>query len=80
VEVPAGVDAMTGQVHRTSMRASATLALGLPKAGLLQERARAMVGEVFLGDLGIPPALYAAPGLELKVGAIFSESDIVRLR
>jgi NAD(P)H-hydrate epimerase len=79
-EVPAGVDMDTGQVRRPCMRASATLALGLPKVGIMKDSARAMVGEVFLGDIGVPPALYAAPGLDLKVGAIFNESDIVRIR
>ncbi|MFM2376949.1 MAG: Bifunctional NAD(P)H-hydrate repair enzyme Nnr [Bacteroidota bacterium] len=80
LELPAGLDAETGQPQHPCMRASATLALALPKAGILKEVCRAMVGEVFLGDLAVPPALYGAPGLEMKVGPIFSESDIVRLR
>jgi NAD(P)H-hydrate epimerase len=80
IELPAGVDVDTGQVRRPCMRASATLALGLPKIGIQKDIARAMVGEIFLGDIGIPPALYGAPGLDLKVGVIFSESDIVRIR
>jgi NAD(P)H-hydrate epimerase len=80
LELPAGVDVNTGHVSRPCMRASATLALGLPKVGILKDSARAMVGEIFLGDIGVPPALYASPGLDLKVGWIFSESDLVRLR
>lgn len=80
LELPAGLDPETGVMQRPCMRASATMALGLPKTGVMKESARAVVGEVFLADLAIPPALFAAPGLDLKVGPIFSESDIVRLR
>lgn len=80
IELPAGVDVDTGQVRRPCMRASATLALGLPKTGILKDVARPMVGEIFLGDVGVPPALYEAPALTLKVGTIFCESDIVRIR
>ena len=80
VEVPAGLDRDTGAQRQPCIRASATLALGLPRAGIMKESARAMVGEIYLGDLGIPPALFAAPGLDMKVGPIFTESDIVRIR
>ena len=80
LELPAGVDADTGHMQRVCMRASTTLALGLPKVGIMKDIARAMVGEIFLGDVGVPAALYALPGLDLKIGTIFSESDIVRLR
>lgn len=80
LELPAGLDAETGQQRRPCMRASATMALGLPKTGVVKESARAMVGDIYLADVAIPQALYAAPGLELKVGAIFAESDIVRIR
>jgi NAD(P)H-hydrate epimerase len=80
IELPSGVDVDTGQVRRPCMRASATLALGLPKVGIMKDSARAMVGEIFLGDIGIPAALYASPGLDLKVGLMFNESDIVRIR
>lgn len=80
LELPAGLDAEAGHTRSLCIRASATLALGLPKVGIMKDNARAMVGEIFLADLAIPPALFAAPGLDLKVGAIFSESDIVRLR
>lgn len=79
-EVPAGLDPDTGAMQRVCMRASATLALGLPKTGILRDLSRAIVGEIFLGDIGIPAALYASPGLDLKIGTIFSESDIVRIR
>lgn len=80
LEAPAGLDVETGQQRRVCMRASATLALALPKGNVMKDSSRAVVGEVYLADVSVPQALYAAPGLDLKVGPIFSESDIVRLR
>ena len=80
VNIPTGLEADTGFVHPHCVRASATLALGLPKVGLLKDSSKPMTGELYLGDIGIPPALFAFPGIDLQVGHIFSESDIVRLR
>ena len=54
--------------------------LALPKAGLLSDAAAARVGELYLADISVPPALYAGEGLRLEVGPIFAASDIVRLR
>lgn len=80
INIPTGLEADTGIVHPSCMRASATLALGLPKIGLLKDSSKPITGELYLADIGIPPALYALPGIEMKVGHIFAESDIVRLR
>ncbi|MEI2691732.1 MAG: hypothetical protein V9H69_19345 [Anaerolineae bacterium] len=38
-----------------------------------------VVGELYLADISVPPALYAGPALELRVGQIFAHSDIVQL-
>jgi hypothetical protein len=37
------------------------------------------VGELYLADIGVPPSLYAGPGLTLQVGDLFAEGDIIRL-
>ena len=62
-----------------AVRASATMALALPKEGLRAEAARGHVGELYLADISVPPALYAEAPLGVQVSAIFAESDIVRL-
>lgn len=80
LDVPTGLDATTGHVHNPCIRASATMTLALPKTGLLTDKARPMVGELFLADISVPPSLYKAPKLNLEVGTIFSESDIVKIR
>ncbi len=77
---PAGLDATTGIAVDPTIKAAATMTLALPKAGLRAPGAGAYVGELYLADIGVPPALYAAPGLGLTVPPLFAGSDILRLR
>ena len=76
LDLPSGVDADTGETLVPHMRAAATLALGLPLRGLLASAARAASGELYLGDVGLPLALYEEMGL--AVTPIFSRDPIVR--
>ena len=79
LDVPSGLDATTGAVHEPAIRATATLTLALPKTGLHAHPARDFVGELYLGDIGVPASLYAGAPLALDVGALFAKDDIVRL-
>ena len=79
LDAPSGVDTTTGVVFEPAIRATATMTLALPKAGLLAPGVEAQVGELYLADISVPPALYAEPALGLSVGPIFAQSDIVRL-
>ena len=79
LDVPSGVDATTGAVHDPAIFATATLTLALPKQGLCSQAAREHVGELYLGDIGVPQDLFTDEPLELEVGAIFAEDDIVRV-
>lgn len=80
LDVPAGIDATTGAVHDPAVRAAATMTLALPKQGLYNEAAASVIGELYLADIGVPPALYAGSGLGLDVGTLFAKADILRLR
>ncbi len=71
LDVPSGVDGTTGSVLDPAIRATATMTLALPKM--------AQGGELYLADIGVPPALYAEPDLSLRVGTLFAESEILRL-
>lgn len=73
------MDTATGAVFEPAIRATATMTLALPKAGLRAPGVAALVGELYLADISVPPALYAGPALNLTVGPIFSTGDIVRL-
>jgi NAD(P)H-hydrate epimerase len=55
------------------------MTLALPKQGLRAAGTARLVGELYLADISVPPALYARPPLELDVGPIFARGDVVRL-
>lgn len=75
LDTPSGLDTTSGAVRSPAIRATATLTLALPKIGL--KAGREHVGELYLADIGVPPELYAGPGLELQVGPIFAKDDII---
>jgi len=77
LDVPSGLDATTGQVFEPHIQAAATLTLALPKTGLFEESSKSSVGELFLADISVPPALYE--NLGLKIGPIFAEGDIISI-
>lgn len=79
LDAPSGVDTTSGTVFDPAIRATATMTLALPKEGLKAPNVAVNVGELYLADISVPPALYAEPALLLKVEPIFAQSDIIRL-
>ena len=79
LDAPSGLDTTSGTLFDPAIVATATLTLALPKEGLRHPDAAWNVGELYLGDISVPPQLYGRPPLELDVGPIFAESDVVRL-
>jgi len=77
LEVPAGMDAGTGEISSPSIKATATLALVLPLKGVVTHGAEEHRGELYLGDLGVPETAFRRLGL--RVGPIFCETDLLRL-
>jgi len=75
LDVPSGVDATTGEAFDPHVRAAATVTLALPKSGL--DAARDAVGDLFLADIGVPPALYARLGLPAR--PLFTDGDLLAL-
>jgi len=41
--------------------------------------ARPLVGELYLGDISVPPALYAEPAIGIEIAGLFATSDIVQV-
>jgi NAD(P)H-hydrate epimerase len=58
LDVPSGLDATSGRAPGLVVRPERTLTLALPKTGLLHAP-----GALYLGDIGIPPAVYVSLGL-----------------
>ncbi len=79
LDTPSGLDTSTGQIYNPVIQATATLTLALPKDGLRKPNTAGVVGELYLADISIPPSLYAGPGLELSIGPIFAQEEIIRL-
>jgi NAD(P)H-hydrate epimerase len=67
------------EISHREVRATATLTLALPKTGLFAPGTSEPVGELFLTDIYVPPELYRRAGLELEVGPIFAEGDILKI-
>ncbi len=76
LDLPTGLDATTGEAFEPGVRPVASLALGLPKCGLLRAPPD-RVGELWLADLSIPPGVYARWGLAPR--HVFAQADLVRL-
>ena len=80
LDTPSGLDTTTGTAHDPTVRATATMTLALPKEGLRASGVEFYTGELYLADISVPPGLYTRPPLNLDVGSLFAEADIVRLR
>ncbi len=60
IDMPSGVDAGTGARSDDAVRATLTVTLAALKPGLLLEPGRQCAGEVWIGDIGIPPEILAS--------------------
>ena len=78
LDAPSGLDTTTGTVYDPCIRAEATLTLALPKVGLLGNAARAVVGELYVADISVPPSVYSAMGIQAP--NIFAEHEIVHIQ
>ena len=78
LDIPSGLDPDRGAPNDPTIRATRTLALALPKVGLLRPEAATSVGELWLADISVPAIAYAAFGIQ--PGALFAESDLVQIR
>jgi hydroxyethylthiazole kinase-like uncharacterized protein yjeF len=77
VDVPSGLDPTSGEPNDPCIAARATLTLALPKSGFLNPNSRRCVGELYLGDVSIPRALYERRSYPIPG---FEESSVVRIR
>ena len=77
LDLPSGIDADSGEAPGAAVTATATLTLALPKPGLFRGAGRERAGRVYLGDIGLPAALYRRLGLEID--SPFAAGRIVRL-
>jgi NAD(P)H-hydrate epimerase len=62
VDLPTGIDATSGAAGEGAVRAHTTVALGAVKVGLVLEPARAFVGTLYAGDIGLRDEIAAVSG------------------
>ncbi|TQJ55107.1 NAD(P)H-hydrate dehydratase [Streptomyces sp. SLBN-115] len=74
VDLPSGVDADSGEVHGSAIRADVTVTFGTHKPGLLVDPAREYAGSVRLVDIGLGGELPAEPEL-----AALQHADVAAL-
>ena len=67
IDVPSGVNGDTAEVLGTAVEADITVTLGLPKLGLLFYPGKGHVGDLCVGDIGIPDEVIAGRKLLLHV-------------
>ena len=77
LDVPSGLELESGRLHDPHVRAAATLTLALPKQGLRSEDAVAVIGDLYLGDLSVQPAVYER--LDIRYSSPFGRSPLVRI-
>lgn len=78
VDLPSGLDADTGRAYAPCVRATTTVTLGLPKAGLLKLDGPDVAGDIWVVDIGMPFEAYEAMGIVVPPG-VFLTNDRVRL-
>ena len=75
LDLPSGLRGDDGTASDPTIRATTTLTLALPKAGLLRREAADHVGRLYLADISVPPQVYSRMGI--STGNLFRSSDIV---
>jgi NAD(P)H-hydrate epimerase len=77
LDTPSGIDLTDGLVFAPAIKANATLTLALPKKGLFHKDVIPLRGELYLGDISVPPGLYKKLGLNVE--SFFSKGEILRI-
>ncbi len=77
VDIPSGLHPDTGEPLGVTIRAALTVTLALPKRGLIATPSRALVGELLLADIGIPP--HAFDRLTIETRGLFVNGELVRI-
>lgn len=77
VDLPSGLHPDTGEPLGVTIRAALTVTLALPKRGLVATRSHALVGDLLVADIGIPPQAFDRLAIETR--GVFDHGDLVRI-
>lgn len=74
IDLPSGLDASTGEVAGSAIRADITVTMALPKRCHALYPAKNYVGELYIADIGIPPFVLHKDDVKVDM---LDEEDIV---
>lgn len=77
VDIPSGLSGNNGVGANPIIKADATITLALPKVGLLTDKAKKYVRELYVADLSVPKIVYEKIGI--KAALIFGKKEIVKI-
>lgn len=75
LDLPSGLDGDSGNPSPQTVQAHTTLTLAWPKTGLLTDQSAPYVGALYVADISVPAAVYAAVGVER--GDLFAKGPVV---
>lgn len=77
IDIPTGMNPDTGESYGACMKAKWTMAIALPKRGMLEKKAKEFTGALYVCDIGIPPEVYEL--LQIKYENPFVRNEIVKI-
>lgn len=77
VDIPSGIDADTGRVMGTAIKADSTVTFGYMKAGMLLPQGKMHCGEISVCDIGFAP--FDIEGTLSDVSMYFTQDDIANI-
>jgi ADP-dependent NAD(P)H-hydrate dehydratase / NAD(P)H-hydrate epimerase len=76
IDIPSGIDALTGAVSDDAVRATVTVTIGAAKPGLFLDPAHELVGELWYAPIGIDEAILSS---QQRTFAALDDAAFVRL-
>jgi ADP-dependent NAD(P)H-hydrate dehydratase / NAD(P)H-hydrate epimerase len=70
IDLPTGMNADSGEVDTGTIPADLTITLACPKQGFFFFPARSYIGELYTGDIGLPPVLEQELQTEMLTGGL----------
>ena len=78
LDTPTGMDVTTGEIYEPTIKANKTLTLGTIKTGFFQESSIPFHGDVYIGDISIPPQIYQQLNMEFSP-QVYKKASIVKI-
>ncbi|NLO99731.1 MAG: NAD(P)H-hydrate dehydratase [Clostridiaceae bacterium] len=75
IDIPSGIDGLSGKVMGNAVKADATVTFYLPKVGMVQHPGASFLGELSVADIGIPYALSE----NIETARLSEKNDIKKL-